>query len=119
MAVAGVGWDAAKRSPELLVVTNGTLVQISGDFQNTKDLVGFFTVNISDIIRRLRANAKKAGIDLGRRSFFRPVILASMKFSLRSNASSTRESRELGEIRKNLPSRGHVRGVRISARCRA
>jgi hypothetical protein len=72
MAVAGVGWDAAKRSPELLVVTNGTLVQISEDFQDTKDLAGFFTVNISDIIRRLRANAKKAGIDLSRPFFYPP-----------------------------------------------
>ena len=42
------------------------------DFRRTKDLVGFFTVNISDIIRRLRARAHAAGIDLNRPFFFPP-----------------------------------------------
>jgi len=31
------------------MVTNGTLDQINQDFQNVKELVGFLTVNISDI----------------------------------------------------------------------
>jgi hypothetical protein len=35
-------------------------------------VVGFFTVNISDIIRRLRARAHAAGIDLSRPFFFPP-----------------------------------------------
>ena len=35
-------------------------------------MVGFFTVNISDIIRRLRARAHTAGIDLSRPFFFPP-----------------------------------------------
>jgi hypothetical protein len=69
MAVGGVGWDSVKRSPLLLLVTNGTLEQIMEDFRSTKDLVGFFTVNVSDIIGRLRANAQKAGIDLNRPFF--------------------------------------------------
>jgi hypothetical protein len=72
MAVGGVGWDAAKKSPKLLLVTHGTLDQITEDFRAMKDLVGFFTVNISDIIRRLRARAKTAGIDLSRPFFFPP-----------------------------------------------
>jgi len=72
MAVGGVGWDAAKKGPGLLVVTYGTLGQILEDFRCTKELVGFFTVNISDIIRRLRARAHAAGIDLGRPFFFPP-----------------------------------------------
>jgi hypothetical protein len=46
--------------------------QIAGDFRNRKDLVGFFTVNISDIIRRLRAHAHEIGIDLSRTFFFPP-----------------------------------------------
>jgi hypothetical protein len=85
MAVGGVGWDAEKRSARLLVVTNGNLDEISRDFQGTKELVGFFTVNVSDIIRRLRANARKAGIDLSRSFFFSPddsrfhEILAQIK----------------------------------------
>jgi hypothetical protein len=72
IAVGGVGWDAAKKSPKLLLVTNGTVDQIAQDFRDTTDLVGFFTVNISDIIRRLRARAHAAGIDLSRPFFFAP-----------------------------------------------
>ena len=72
MAVGGVGWDATKKSPKLLLVTNGTVDQIAGDFRNRKDLVGFFTVNISDIIQRLRAHAHEIGIDLSRTFFFPP-----------------------------------------------
>jgi len=72
MAVGGVGWDAAKKGPKLLLVTHGTLDQITDDFRQTKELVGFFTVNISDIIRRLRARAHAAGIDLSRPFFFPP-----------------------------------------------
>jgi len=60
MAVGGVGWDAAKKCAELLLVTNGTLDQIAQDFRSTTNLVGFFTVNISDIIRRLRTRAHAA-----------------------------------------------------------
>ena len=72
MAVGGVGWDATKKSPESLVVTNGTVEEIAWDFRLTPNLVGFFTVNISDIIRRLRARAHEAGIDLSRTFFFPP-----------------------------------------------
>ena len=72
MAVGGVGWDAAKKGPKLLLVTHGTLDQITEDFRAMTDLVGFFTVNISDIIRRLRARAQTAGIDLSRPFFFPP-----------------------------------------------
>jgi hypothetical protein len=72
MAVGGVGWDAAKKGPKLLVVTHGTLEQIVEDFRCTKELVGFFTVSISDIIRRLRTRAHAAGIDLGGPLFFPP-----------------------------------------------
>jgi len=58
LGVGGVRWDAAKKGPELLVVTHGTLDQITKDFRATKDLVGFFTVNITDIIRRVRMRAQ-------------------------------------------------------------
>ena len=72
LAVGGVGWDVSKKSPKLLLVTNGTLDEIAQDFRSTPDVVGFFTVNISDIIRRLRAKAVAAGIDLSRPFFFSP-----------------------------------------------
>ena len=72
MAVGGVGWDVSKKGPKRLLVTNGTLDQIAQDFRGTPEVVGFFTVNISDIIRRLRAKAVAAGIDLSRPFFFPP-----------------------------------------------
>jgi hypothetical protein len=72
MAVGGVGWDTTKRRPKLLVVTNGTVEQIAQDFRSTENLAGFFTVNISDVIRRLRARAHAAGIDLSQAFFFPP-----------------------------------------------
>lgn len=72
MAVGGAGWDATKKSPKLLLVTHGTLDQLTSDFRGIKDLVGFFTVNISDIIRRLRARAQVVGIDLSSPFFFPP-----------------------------------------------
>jgi hypothetical protein len=72
MTVGGIGWDATKKRPKLLLVTNGTLDQIAQDFRSTADLVGCFAVNVSDIIRRLRAKAAAAGIDLSRPFFFPP-----------------------------------------------
>src|SRR6516162_494380 len=72
MAVAGVGRDVVKKGPKLLAVTHGRLEQILDDFRGMKDLVGFFTINISDIIRGLRARARAAGIDLDRPFFFPP-----------------------------------------------
>jgi hypothetical protein len=72
MAIGGVGWDAAKKGPKLVVVTHGTLDLIAQDFRDTEDVVGYLTINISDIIRRLRARAHAAGIDLSRPFFFPP-----------------------------------------------
>jgi hypothetical protein len=100
MAVAGVGWDGEKRSPKLLLVTNGTLEELIRDFRDRKDLVGFFTVNISDIIRRLRANAKKAGIDLSSPFFFPPddprfeEILAQVKRELQARVARIRRDQK-------------------------
>jgi hypothetical protein len=71
-AVGGVGWDAAKKAAKLLVVTHGTLEQIAEDFRRMNELAGFFTVNMSDIVRRLRARAHAVGVDLGRPFFFPP-----------------------------------------------
>jgi hypothetical protein len=72
MAVGGAGFDAARNGPRRLLVTHGTLDLIAADFRGVEDLVGFFNINISDIIRRLRARAQAVGIDLGRAFFFPP-----------------------------------------------
>jgi hypothetical protein len=72
MAVGGIGWDEAKKGPKLLVLTNGRLDQIYNDFRGNRDLVGYFTVNVSDIVRRLRAKAQAVGINLRAPFFFPP-----------------------------------------------
>jgi hypothetical protein len=72
LAVGGVDWDDAKKGPTSLIVTNGTFDQIKRDFGELKDLAGFFTVNVSDIIRRLRIKAQAAGINLSGPFFFAP-----------------------------------------------
>ena len=58
-AVGCIGWDATKKSPKLLLFTHGTLDQIADDFGKTKDLVGLITINVSDIIRRMRGRARE------------------------------------------------------------
>ena len=92
MAVGGVGWNAAKKCPDLLLVTHGTLDQITDDFRNTKDLAGYFTVNISDIYGSVPALMRPASISAVR-SFFRPMILGLIKSSRRSSANGMHESR--------------------------
>jgi hypothetical protein len=52
--------------------THGTADRIAEDFSKTEELVGFFTVNITDIIRRLRTRAHGAGVDLSGPFFFLP-----------------------------------------------
>jgi hypothetical protein len=69
-AVGGVGWDDTKKGPKLLLVTNGTADQIAQDFR--KGVVGYYAVNISDIIRRLRERGRTIGIDLSSPFFFAP-----------------------------------------------
>jgi hypothetical protein len=71
MAVGGIGWDAENKRPQSFLVTNGTIDEIAQDFSRP-DLVGFYTANISDIVRRLRARANAIGIDLSRPFFFPP-----------------------------------------------
>ena len=73
IAVGGVGWDATKKSPKRLVVTHGTADRIASDFSDVEELRGFFTVNISDILRRLRERARNIGIDLNGPFFFLPT----------------------------------------------
>jgi hypothetical protein len=100
IAIGGVGWDIANKGPKFLLVTHGTLDEITGDFRKTKELVGFFTVNISDIIRRLRERAQRIGIDLSRPFFFPPddplfnQIVAQVKRELDARITRLRRDKK-------------------------
>jgi hypothetical protein len=72
VAVAGCGWDSATKKPKTLWITNGTMDQITEDYRSLTDLVAYFNINISGLIRRLRVKAAAAGVDLTRPFFFSP-----------------------------------------------
>jgi hypothetical protein len=63
-AMGTVGWD----DPEIWM-THGTTEQIMRDLENARSVIA---VNITDIIARLRAKARTAGIDLSQPFFFPP-----------------------------------------------
>jgi hypothetical protein len=117
MAVGGVGTDVAKKPAKLLLVTHGTVDQIAGDFRNTRDLVGFFTVNISDIIRTLRACAHAAGIDLSRPFFFPPddprfdEILTQVKRERDARIARFRKNKKKFAAAKARRGRHHITAV--------
>ena len=85
LAVGGTDWDAQFKRPRRLLIAHGTLDELKAQFGGTKGLVGYFAVNVSDIIRRLRARGQEFGIDLAGLFFFLPddprfgQILAQVK----------------------------------------
>lgn len=120
MAVGGVGWDAAKKGPKHLVVTHGMVEQIAEDFRHVDELVGFFTVNISDIIRRLRARAQAAGIDLSRAFFFLPndprldQILTQIKRERDIRISRLRrDKKKFGAVRARIRRKDITAALRV------
>jgi hypothetical protein len=65
-AMGLVGWDDSEAGPS---ATNGTTEQIMSDLHDARSVIA---VNITDIIARLRAKARTAGIDLSQPFFFPP-----------------------------------------------
>jgi hypothetical protein len=68
-AMGLVGRDNDERHPREIWVTNGTLEDITSDLRDASSVIA---VNITDIIERLRAKARGAGIDLSQPFFFPP-----------------------------------------------
>ena len=68
-AMGLVGRDNDERRPREIWVTNGTLEDITSDLRDASSVIA---VNITDIIERLRAKARAAGVDLSQRFFFPP-----------------------------------------------
>lgn len=76
VSIGVMGWDRA-RKPKLLLITNGTLISTANDFRSPKiarigRLVGGISINISDIIRRIRARAAELGIALDEPFYYAP-----------------------------------------------
>ena len=72
MGVAGVGWNQKKRRPLSMLMTHGAHHEIADDFKRTPDVVGYFCVNISDILARIRRRAEELSINLDQPFFFAP-----------------------------------------------
>jgi hypothetical protein len=68
-AMGLVGWNDSERRPREIWVTNGTIKDITSDLRDAGSVIA---VNITDIIKRLRAKARAAGIDLSQPFFFPP-----------------------------------------------
>jgi len=68
-AMGVMGRDNNERRPREIWVTNGTQEQIMSDLHNASSVMA---VNITDILARLRAKARTAGIDLSQPFFFPP-----------------------------------------------
>ena len=68
-AMGIVGWDDSKRRPREILVTNGTVEQITSDLHDASSVIA---VNVTDILRRLREKARAGGIDLYQPFFFPP-----------------------------------------------
>jgi hypothetical protein len=64
-----VGRANDERRPREIWVTNGTIEQIMSDLRDASSVMA---INITDIIARLRAKARVAGIDLSQPFFFPP-----------------------------------------------
>ena len=114
MAIGGIGWDVAKKGPKLLTVTHGTIDDISNDFRGNTDVVGYFAVNITDIIRRLRERARKMGIDLRSPFFFPPddarlnQILAQAKREFEARIARLRRDKKKLAATKARRARGDI-----------
>ena len=61
------GWNEQKKHPQEIVVTHGTSEQVMPDLRDAGLVIA---VNITDIIARLRAKGRTAGIDLSQPFFF-------------------------------------------------
>jgi hypothetical protein len=61
--------DGDERHPREIWVTSGTMEQIMSDLRDASSVMA---INVTDIIARLRAKARAAGIDLSQPFFFPP-----------------------------------------------
>ena len=113
-AMGAVGWDDSKRRPREIWVTNGTSEQIMSDLRDASSVIA---VNITDIIARLRAKARTAGIDLSQPFFFPPEhkrfsqIITEFKQEREAQIAHLRRSKKKLRRHQALMSRQDIRAV--------
>jgi hypothetical protein len=112
-AMGTVGCDDEKRPLEILV-TNGTTEQIMLDLQDASSVIA---VNITDIIARLRAKARTAGIDLSLPFFFPPEherfsqIITEFIQEREARIARLRRSKKKSQRHDSLTSRQDIKAV--------
>jgi hypothetical protein len=113
-AMGAVGWDDSERRPREILVTNGTTEQIMSDLHDASSVIA---VNITDIIARLRAKARAAGIDLSQPFFFPPEherfsqIITEFKQEREARIARLRRSKKKFRHHQELMSRQDIRAV--------
>jgi hypothetical protein len=96
------GWNEQKKHPKEIVVTHGTSEQIMPDLRDAGSVIA---VNITDIIARLRAKGRAAGIDLSQPFFFPPDH--ERYFQIISEFEAEREARLARLLRDKKKWRRH------------
>jgi hypothetical protein len=113
-AMGAVGWDESKRRPREILVTNGTTEEIMLDLHEASSVIA---VNITDIIARLRAKARTAGIDLSQPFFFPPEherfsqIITEFKQEREARIARLRRGKKKFRRYQELMSRQDIRAV--------
>ena len=113
-AMGLVGRNNDERRPREIWVTNGTSEQIMSDLHDASSVIA---VNITDIIARLRAKARTAGIDLSQPFFFPPeherFSQIITEFKQEREARIARLRRDKNKLRRHraLMSRQDIKAV--------
>jgi hypothetical protein len=113
-AMGAVGWDDSERRPLQILVTNGTTDQIMSDLHDASSVIA---VNITDIIARLRARARTAGIDLSQPFFFPPEherfsqIITEFEQEREARIARLRRSKKKFRRHQELMSRQDIRAI--------
>lgn len=113
-AMGAVGWDDRAKRPREIWVTNGTAEQIMLDLQNASSVIA---VNITDIIARLRARGRMAGIDLSQPFFFPPEharfsqIIAEFEQEREARIAHLRRSKKKLRRHQALMSRQDIKPI--------
>jgi hypothetical protein len=113
-AMGAVGSDNHERRPREIWVTNGTMEQIMSDLRDASSVIA---VNITDIITRLRAKARTAGVDLSQPFFFPPEherfsqIITEFKQEREARIARLQRSKKKLRRHKALMSRQDIKAV--------